>query len=214
MTGWVMKEHGVPDSRLTVLHKFSSAGKNQTWWLCKCNCKEQNLVVKDGRDLRSGNVKSCGCLRREVAAKNVRKVQHLAAQASKISNKKFNTYKLNLKDEHGLYGIGYCSNTGSEFYFDMVDYDKIKNVCWNESTRGKTATIQGRNMATKKPQRMHSLLGFKNYDHIDRNELNNRRYNLRPATIQENARNHSRQTNNTSGFIGGGWDKQNNKCNK
>ena len=59
--------------------------------------------------------------------------------------------------------------------------------------------------------RMHSYLGYKNYDHIDRDELNNRKYNLRPATIQENARNHNKQKNNTSGFIGVSWLKQQNK---
>ena len=209
MTGWIMKDHGVPDSRLTVLQKSHVSDDNRVWWLCKCNCNEQNLVVKSGKDLRSGNVKSCGCLKREISAKNVRKVQDLAIKAARISNKKFNTYKLNLKDKYGLYGIGYCSNTGREFYFDMVDYDKIKNVCWYELRQGTMSTIQGKNPIINKSQKMHSLLGFKNYDHIDRNELNNRKYNLRPATIQENARNHNRQINNTSGFIGVGWDKQN-----
>ena len=49
---------------------------------------------------------------------------------------------------------------------------------------------------------MHVLLGFPWYDHADRNELNNRKYNLRKASNQENARNHNKQSNNSSGFIG------------
>jgi predicted component of type VI protein secretion system len=54
-------------------------------------------------------------------------------------------------------------------------------------------------------------LGYTHHDHADRNELNNRKYNLRPATTQENARNHNRQKNNTSGVIGVGWLVQQNK---
>ena len=40
-------------------------------------------------------------------------------------NKKSNNFELNFQDEHGTYGIGYCTNTGNKFYFDMDDYDKI-----------------------------------------------------------------------------------------
>ena len=37
--------------------------------------------------------------------------------------KKYNTYDLS-----GEYGIGYTSK-GEEFYFDLDDYDKIKDYC-------------------------------------------------------------------------------------
>lgn len=46
--------------------------------------------------------------------------------------KKYNRVILNLEDEYGKYGIGYCSNTNSEFYFDMEDYHNIKNYTWCE----------------------------------------------------------------------------------
>lgn len=44
-------------------------------------------------------------------------------------------------------------------------------------------------------------------DHIDRNTLNNRRDNLRICTRQENSRNKTKQSNNTSGHKGVSWDK-------
>ena len=42
MTGWVMSEHGVPDSRLTVLKQaedfIQPNGKHRAMWECKCSC--------------------------------------------------------------------------------------------------------------------------------------------------------------------------------
>ena len=37
--------------------------------------------------------------------------------------------KENIYDLSGEFGIGYCTNTGSPFYFDLEDYNKIKNYC-------------------------------------------------------------------------------------
>ena len=211
MTGWVMSEHGVPDSRLTVIERAEdyieiSTMTHRDQWLCKCSCG--NIVKVIGKSLRSGKTKSCGCLRKDIARENVEKIRDKAAKGASEKNKKYNQVKLNLEDQYGLYGIGYCYNTGNEFYFDMDDYDKIKDICWNERNNHGLHVLQGRDLITNKMVRMHSYLGYINYDHEDRNELNNRKYNLRPATPQENARNHSRGRNNTSGFIGVSWNKQ------
>jgi hypothetical protein len=45
-------------------------------------------------------------------------------------------------------------------------------------------------------------------DHIDRNTLNNCRYNLRNATAQQNSANRKMKKPNTSGFKGVGWNKE------
>ena len=45
---------------LTVLRKYGYSGKEITW-LCKCDCGKESVVI--GRDLRSGNTKSCGCIK-------------------------------------------------------------------------------------------------------------------------------------------------------
>ena len=48
-------------------------------------------------------------------------------------------------------------------------------------------------------------------DHIDGNRSNNKIENLRPATINENARNSKKPSHNTSGYKGVCWDKSRNK---
>ena len=55
MTGWVMSEHGVPDSRLTVIEQDKSEqylGKG-AFWLCECSCEEHNQIVADGTNISS-----------------------------------------------------------------------------------------------------------------------------------------------------------------
>lgn len=196
MTGWKMWEHGVPDSRLTVIEQaedyVNNKGEHTARWLCECNCSQKNKIIVIGRDLKRGHTKSCGCLHIE------RTIE---------STKKYNKYKLNLEDAHGLYGVGYCSNTGREFYFDMDDYDKIKDYCWHEKKQHHGYSSP----ATKQNIRIHYLISGKYSDHSDRNPFNNRKYNLRAATAQENARNISLSSNNTSGFTGVSTDKRYNK---
>lgn len=59
MTGWVMKEHGVPESRLTVIDRAPSKGKH-VYWNCICECGTK-LVIR-GDQIKRGIAKSCGCL--------------------------------------------------------------------------------------------------------------------------------------------------------
>jgi len=61
-------------------------------------------------------------------------------------------------------------------------------------------------------QRMHCLImGAKGIDHRDGNGLNNRRYNLRPATITQNGGNQKLSGKNSSGYKGVSWCKRDKK---
>ena len=198
ITGWKMWEHGIDDSKIIVVKQvedyIGTNGIHHARYLCKCNCGNEKDIFARAVDIKDGSVKSCGCLRLE---------------RIHDANKKYNPVELNLLDEHGSYGIGYCLNTGSKFYFDMDDYELIKEYCWSENihANGKYKTLIANIPNSRKNIRMTDLLGCKYYDHADRNSLNNRRYNLRPATISQNNRNISVRKDNTSGFIGVNWNK-------
>lgn len=69
MTGWKMSEHGIPDSRITVINKAPNQGKH-TAWNCICECGADCVIRGD--QLRSGTAKSCGCLFRELSAEKCR----------------------------------------------------------------------------------------------------------------------------------------------
>lgn len=46
--------------RLTVVREFRRT-RQGVYWLCKCDCGNEYAVL--GTKLRSGNTRSCGCLR-------------------------------------------------------------------------------------------------------------------------------------------------------
>ena len=191
MTGWNMWEHGVPGSRLTVIEQvedyITPSGKHHAQWLCKCKCG--NKVIVRGSYLNNGHVISCGCYNRELINK---------------LHRKYNEYNI-----IGNYIIGYTSK-GEEFYFDLEDYDKVKNYCWDVDSVTKYVRTR---LKTGQKISMHKLLfpEAEIIDHKNRNRQDNRKSNLRLCTSRENMMNKSVYKNNTSGLIGVRWHKQHKK---
>lgn len=169
-------------------------GRHFAKWLCECSCVDRNIVAVVGSDLKRGKTNSCGCYHKEQMIER---------------NKKYNLFSDKLCDGYGEYYIGYASNTSTEFYVDADDFDKIKDYCWYENVRTDTNTLRA--FINGEYVTMHRLLGFNNCDHEDRNELNNRKYNLRTCTQQENCRNRSLMSNNNSGVTGVCWNKRDSK---
>lgn len=199
MTGWIMAEHGVSDSKLTIIRQVEDyidpkSGVAIAMWLCECSCDNHTKISARGSDLRNGGVKSCGCLKAEKAVQNGKTV------------KKYNEYNISEK-----YGIGYTSNTNHEFFFDLEDYDLIKEYCWRETPSGYIETTIHKD-GTQNNIFLHNLLlGIVGIDHINRKRYDNRRKNLRQANDSINATNRGLPSNNTSGFIGVSWNKRDNR---
>lgn len=96
--------------RLTVIEQsedwiIPTTQKHIPMWHCKCECGNE-LNVR-GNDLKNGTTSSCGCYKRDI---------HI---------------KPNKYDLSGEYGIGYNASDNREFYFDLEDYDKIKDRAWH-----------------------------------------------------------------------------------
>ena len=153
-------------------------------WLCRCDCGIEKCIV--ATNLQNGSILSCGCLNKEI-----------------VSNlfKKYNDYDLS-----GEYGIGYTSK-GEEFYFDLEDYDKIKNTHWSLNLHGYVSGHINR-VNTELHTTIIDRASGMNIDHINRNRLDNRKSNLRVCTISENRRNSSLSRKNTSGISGVSWFKK------
>lgn len=173
-------------TRLFVL-KYIGGSK----YLCQCDCG--NKVEVYGSNLRriTEGTKSCGCLQQEMYE----------------NQKKYNKYDLS-----GEFGIGYTFKN-EPFYFDLEDFDLIKDYCWNIAINdGYVVTNREKG---KSLLRMHRLImgidDERKIDHQDRKRNNNRRENLRIATNQQNMMNRGLASNNTSGIVGVSWSIDKNK---
>ena len=83
------------------LHVTKEAGRDkygQVVWECSCKCG--NTVLVRGRDLRSGNTKSCGCLDIERAIEQIRKETINHSNISRIKSK-----KLSVANTSGVKGV-------------------------------------------------------------------------------------------------------------
>lgn len=182
--------------RLTVLYRGENYNKWGVTWICQCSCNKHTIIKVRSCNLVSKNTNSCGCY---------------AIDKSKEVCKKYNRYDLS-----GEYGIGY-THQGEEFYFDLEDYDLIKNYCWSIGSKDDVeARING------KLTKMHRLImGVADpnivVDHIYHNingagrRYDNRKCNLRICEQQHNMYNTKLHKNNTSGTTGVKFDKKRNR---
>lgn len=185
---------------LTVISRGENTKDNKARWWCKCDCGNPELKLVYARYLKNGKTKSCGCL--------FTKMLH--------NRKKYNEYDLSNK-----YGVGYTSNLSldgkNEFYFDLEDYDKIKNYCWCFDDDGYLRTTIIDEDGVSRQLLIHRVIlptedGYMP-DHIhgkySRND--NRKSNLRIVTKSQNAMNQDIRSDNTSGVKGVYWSRKANK---
>lgn len=155
---------GMQFGNWVVLYRNSSNKCGQALWRCKCTCGSEIEKDVTSQSLRRGSSKGCGRCNRGC--------------------KETNKYDLS-----GEFGIGYTSNTNKPFYFDIDDFDLIKNYLWRENDSG-YCIAQCRKNDSRKHVRLHRLIldapEDKQVDHINHNTLDNRKQNLRLVSNQEN----------------------------
>ena len=120
----------------------------------------------------------------------------------------------NIYDLSGNFGVGYTTKN-EQFYFDLEDYDKIKDYTWSKTSSGYLiAYIKGSN---NQYVYMHRLIvGLDNcddydVDHSNHNTCDNQKENLRICTHQNNIMNSKLSKNNKSGITGVRLDSSMNK---
>lgn len=102
--------------RLTVLSQKGQDPKNaDLLWECQCSCG--NTVIVDGSRLRGGYVRSCGCLRRELAkeryihnkdfTKNMGRSQNLRNKDGIMVS----SLKESPRNKSGVVGVSYDKTT-------------------------------------------------------------------------------------------------------
>ena len=197
--------------KLTVLERvedhITSGGNRFTQWKCICDCQqclsddEKQYYIAYGNKLRNYKTISCGCSTKEI----------IGVHTKQRHKKNRSTYDLS-----GEYGIGHTYD-GYDFYFDLDDYEKIKDFNWHINDQGYVlARIKKDEKFTE--IRMHRIiLGVNNkndeVDHIHgkNSRRDNRKGNLRVVTHSQNNINKGIRANNTSGVTGVDYVKRLNK---
>lgn len=180
--------------RLTVIdqyYKISGNGKTRDYCLCQCDCYRNPPKEYLGKNIRRGMTTSCGCYHLEQVIKKC---------------KKYNRYDLD-----NDYGICYYFNSNNFFYFDLKDFDKVKDFCWHETSHGyaySNMPMDGECFSFQDLV-MNNLDNHTRIDHINRIRNDNRKINLREVTHQQNNINRSLSSKNTSGIMGVSKTKDN-----
>jgi len=108
------------------------------------------------------------------------------------------------------------TNQGNIFLVSREDVDLVANQLWYKTKNGYMVRTVKAGGCKKKMIYLHKVIAERVYgnippayqvDHIDGDKLDNRRQNLRLATVSENGFNRGANKNNTSGYKGVTWHK-------
>ena len=170
--------------RLTAIEPTDKRSFGSVVWKCKCSCGA--TVYAPVKALKSGNIKSCGCLHRDITIKRNKE------------GRKYCQYRI---DGDVVYGL--TINTNKEFKFDLDLFDKVKNVGWYEDSHGRiSGFIDGETTELHRfVLDLHRGDG-KEVDHINQDPADCRVCNLRFCTHQQNLYNQRPHRGNKLGVKG------------
>lgn len=177
---------------LTVIEQvdpdYGKNGAKYNKYKCVCECGKEKITRETY--LRNGQVKSCGCL------------NHASRNGNKIRGNNYIVVNEVVYVE--------LSNTYNIMKCDLDIWEKAKHYTWHEDDHGYASA-----RIDKKTIRFHlkyfSRPKDKITDHYDRDKLNNLKSNIRFVDSVVNNRNVSKQTNNTTGYKGVSFNKNNGK---
>lgn len=122
--------------KLTVIKRVENDKGRNAQWLCKCECGNETLVRTER--LKSGNTKSCGCLRGNINSsgrgwRRTRLYKILMAMKARCYNKNHKSFK-----DYGGRGIKICDEWLNDYvsffnwsiengYNDTLTIDRINN---------------------------------------------------------------------------------------
>lgn len=154
-------------NRLTILKDSGRDKYSHKLVEVQCDCEKQTIFTTRLRSVLDNATTSCGCYNKEIVKENC---------------KKHNSYDLTKE-----YGIGYANKTNKEFYFDLEDYNKIKDICWSVSSDNRVGGYhKGKYIL------IHKIITDTTsqiIDHINLNPRDNRKENLRFSNKSKNAMN-------------------------
>ncbi len=156
-------------------------------WECKCSCGE--IIVRNSNTLRTGNVKSCGCLKLGKDKKAKPPKQVIGAKWVQLTKGKW------------------C-------LVDEEDYDLVSRFEWMSSPLGYATKNPSKKCRSRFLHRL--VMGEpdgKQVDHKSMNTWDNRKDNLRVATDTQNKFNKGPRKDNKSGYKGvskhqGAWSME------
>lgn len=174
--------------KLKVLERgedyITPKGAHKTQWWCICSCGRTPKFLVTATHLKSGHTTRC-------------------LKCAKESGAKTNT-NLNEYDLSGDFGVGWTSNTHKKFYFDLEDYDRIKNYGWREKCFGKNSKGEDKvYVSTSSRILLHRLIinapKGSPVDHKNHNVFDCRKANLRICTNQQNVFNRTPKNGKIAG---------------
>jgi hypothetical protein len=188
--------------KLTVVELDRERSRSgRTYWFCNCDCGTVGYST-EAYSLQHRKFPNCGCE---------------TDKLSRLARHKTNRY--NLSGEHG---IGYTSNTNKEFYFDLEDYDKIKDYCWHENKQdGYIKAPKSKEEKLKHGNSPNNFMLHKlildisdsndnnRVDHENKLRYDCRKENIRICTHHQNNMNKGLDNRNKSGVSGVIWSKSN-----